>query len=95
MNMSSPTVETDQVPDGTSMEIDQVFATTVAQTYANETELAAVNQYGAAQAAADRRATDDTTTAARYNRFHEEYSEFCHLVFNDNPETPMYNTDRI
>ena len=93
--MSSPTVETDQVPDGTSMEIDQVFATTVAQTYANETELAAVNQYGAAQAAADRRATDDTTTAARYNRFHEEYSEFCHLVFNDNPETPTYNTDRI
>ena len=60
----------------------------------DEDELRAFNERAARQGHADRLATEETGTRGRYDRYQEEYHEFCKLVFKDDAERPPVTVDR-
>ena len=60
----------------------------------DEDELLAFNERAARQGHADRLATEETGTRGRYDRYQEEYHEFCKLVFKDDAERPPVTVDR-
>lgn len=54
----------------------------------DEAEFEALTNNAAAQSEVDRHATDETNTVHRYQRFYDEYREFCHIVRKDDYNNP-------
>ena len=65
------------------------------RTVDDDSQLRAINEKAASQGEADRNATDETNTKKRYNRYQEEFAEYCCIVFNDPKGKPTYTLDRV